>query len=456
MKKLKETAAGGSTAAHSIAVRTDGNRIGGMQSRPLGLKDFMVQFYSKVNNRNKFHTVKLESSISNMEKLTEASDHPFQYTDALSKFKGAEMDGEYDQRDTVSFGIEDDSGAFMKITVPLVQAEKFETRVAQALAEVQEFKKTGRGEDKSLAELLYELKDQFTIVSAEFPTIPKDAIYNASQIDEQPETNDDEDVDFDPEEGDEESGDEFGDAEDVDAGDEVEGDEEMDLDDEEIGDDFDEESAGTDKEELLQSVLSMIKSNNEKEIAEYRAEEEKAKARQAELAMKSAQQTQAEQEQMVAAQAEMEAHKDAEKKAKEMADMVKFKYKKKKGLMDSYKPPFTRILREFNEQESVGSLRRQMAMIPQKYQTDPSDDPETRRYKNQMMGLEQRNMRLRMRAAQMREREEQRQRNKEQEQEQNQERGQDQEQRGSNQMTRPNSTQARQQAQGQQPNGDEL
>ena len=413
-RKIKETAAAGSIGAGSVAVRHDRIGDGEMRTR-MSLKDFMNKFHSGLNNRYKFHRVNMDGSIK---QISESTRFPYQVDDAVSRLKGMELDGSFQDADVITYGIQDDQGILMTVTVPMDQAEQFERHVAQELASVQEFKKTGRGEDKSLAELLYDLKDQFTIVNAEFPTIPRDAVYNADEITEdmpEDELGDDEiddlegDEDFDDEDGD------FGDEED------------FDPDDEEIGDDFESESGS--KEDLLISVLNMLKSQNEKEIAQANAEAEQARARQAELALKSSEDEMATQEQMISAQAEMEAEKDKEKKAKELADLAKFNYKKKMGESAGMSSTLRSVLLELDANDTMASLRRQMPVIMQKYRIDPNDDAETQQFKRRQLQNARRELRIQMQAAREREDYEATQQDQEQ---------QDQEQNAQDQQPRTN------------------
>lgn len=411
MGKLKETAAGGSTGAGAIA-NTPSNRLGGMQTR-MSLKKYMLDFYGRVTNRNKFGRVEdhLKGSIS---KISESAAYPYQLDDATSRMKsmqrsGMQQTGKHDDADSISYGVEDDMGNLMLVTVPLEQGEELERRVAQALADVLDYKKTGQGENKTLAELLYELKDEFTIIDAQFPTIPKDAVYNADEI-SLPEDNGNQGQDFPEETTGDEMGDEEGEMDDNEGtGDEefpddMEGD--QDPEDEDIGDDFDEETE--DKESLLTSVLSMLKTQNEKEIAQAKAEEEKAKERQAELALKASKKELESQEEMVAAQAEMEAEKDKEKRAKEMAELAKFNYKKKKGMSEGFSPMFKSTLLELDSEETTRSIRQQMTILPSKYQPEPGDTPEQVRHKRRQQQFAMRELRTQLRAAQNRENYEQR------------------------------------------------
>ena len=377
-EKINETAAAGSIGAHSIAVRQD--RLGGMRSR-MSLKDFMHKFHSGLTNRYKFHAVNMEGSIKS---ITESSRFPYQVDDAVSRLKGMETIANRPETDVITYGVEDDDKVMMKITVPIEQSEDFEREVAQALADVLDYKKTGKGEDKSLAELLYELKDQFTIISVEFPTIPKDAVYNADEVTEGlPEEDDLDDVD---------------DTEGID--DELDDEEGFDPEDEELGDEFE---GGDSKEDLLNSVLGMLKSQNEKEVAQANAEAEKAKAKQAELALQASNHEMQRAEEAVASQAEMEAEKDKEKDAKRMSEIAKYNYKKRMAEGTGFSSMFRELVLELDTNDTVQSLRRQMSIVPMRYRSEPDDNAETKRFNSGQQRLAMRELRVKLRAARERE-----------------------------------------------------
>ena len=393
MTKIDETAAAGSTSAGSIAT-VPSNRLGGMQTR-MSLKDFMLKFHDGITNRYRFKPIQMEGSVESFEAITESTAYPDQVRDATSRLKDMQSTSEYDAADVISYGVRDDTGNMMLITIPLQQSEEFEQRVAQALADVLDFKKTGRGENKSLAELLYELKDEFTIVACEFPKMPKDAVYNADEITE---------ADPEADMGDDEFGDDpeaTGDMDDIEADMDTDmGDGEVDPEDEDMADDFD---AGESKEDLLTAVLGMLKSQNEKETAQANAEAEKAKAQQAALAQKSSEDEVARQEEFIAAQAEMDAVKDKEKKAKELKDLATFRYKKRMGLSEGFSEAFTDIILELDPNDTPQTLRRQMTNSREKWRVEPEDDQKTRIYKQNMKRAEQKELRTRMQAAKDRE-----------------------------------------------------
>jgi len=392
MDKVNETAAAGSTTAHSIAV-VPSNRLGAMQSR-MSLKDFMLNFYNNVKKGSKGYTpvpLKLQGSIS---KINESASYPFQLDDATSRLKSMEKNSGYEPTDVISYGIQDDMGNLMLVTVPMEQSEELERRCAQALADVLDYKKTGNGENKTLAELLYELKDEFTIIDAQFPTIPKDAVYNADEISTLPEAEDES-----PEGmgGEDEMGGEG--PEDM-GGEGPEGPEGMDGklgdDDADIGDDFGEEP---DKESLLISVLGMLKSQNEKETAQAKAEEEKAKAHQAEIALRSSKNEMASQEEMISAQAEMDAEKEKEKRVKERAELAKYNYKRKRGMGEGFSSIFTSMILELDVNDTTASLNREKMIMIQKYKLGKTDTPEERAHKQKQFQAAKRELQAKMRAA---------------------------------------------------------
>lgn len=393
MDNIDETAAAGSTGAGSIAT-VPSNRLGGMQTR-MSLKDYMLKFQKGVKNRYRFQNISMEGSIGSMEKLTESSGYPDQLRDVTSRLKDLQNTGEYSDQDIISYGVRDDTGTMMIVTVPLQQSEEFEQRVAQSLADVLNFKKTGKGEDKSLAELLYELKDEFTIITAEFPKLPKDAVYNADEITEaEPGLDDQESDDM----GDDTDGDTG------DLGDDLGGDDSDDLgddlssEDDNMADDFD--AGGESKEDLLVSVLGMLKSQNEKETAQADAEKAKAEARTAELALQSSKDTVAKEEEMIAASAEMDAQKDMEKRAKEAKEIATFNYKKKmRQKNEGFSDIFTGIILELDANDTPQTLRKQMSNVRLKYKTDPNDDIETKQFKQQQQQAERKELQVRMRAA---------------------------------------------------------
>lgn len=86
----------------------------------------------------------------------------------LSKLKAAEKKESIDRRNTETFGLEDDKGRLVRVTVPVDQADNFE-QVLQHIVS-----KRDENEPTEVAELLFDLKNQFTFVDIEWPDIEED------------------------------------------------------------------------------------------------------------------------------------------------------------------------------------------------------------------------------------------------------------------------------------------
>ena len=408
---LNETASGGAIGSGGIAVRTDGAIIAPQER--LRLQNYLKKFSKRVTNRYKFHTV-TPFPI----KVTEA----FDLQDVLSRLRGVEGKA-YGSRDNVTYGVEDDEGNIMKVTVTKDQAIDFESTLAQELADIEAFSVNGaEGSDISMAELLYNLKDKFNIIDVEFPKIPTDVVYNADQAtykagDDVP-ANDQVDDN------------QVGSPDGLDGGlegDELDGEDDgfgpisnknapMDLNDVEGGDEFGEEGAllgdddteGLDgelppegdaegvedfeepaqEESILDKVLTMLKAQAEAQTAQANAEAERARADQAEYSARAANATIAQEEEL----ARMEA--GIEKQAKRLADIAKYRVQQANGI---------RGVNEGSENESEASIRREMASLAQKWAVEPTDDPDTRTYKNLQKANETRELQARMRSVKTRE-----------------------------------------------------
>lgn len=464
-QKLNETAGGGAVGAGGVAVRTDGPGISGKQRR--SLQDYLRKFQKRVVNRYKFAPV-TPFPI----RLGEA----FDLQDVLSRLRGIEGKA-VEPRDNVTYGVEDDEGNIMKITVRKDQAAEFEAVLAHELADIEAFSVTGdEGKDVSMAELLFNLKDKFDIIDVEFPKIPTDVVYNADQATVQPASqmpaNDQ--VTDDQTNGDAMGGD-LGMG--MDGEDELapvaNGNDRMNLDDI-SGDGIDDLEGGdvsgmgggmgggegegglddlepegdadgvegfeeppADEGSILDRVLDMLKAQAEAETAKANAEAEKYRADQAESSARAANATIAQQEELARMEADMEKQKDKEKQAKTLADIAKYRVQKASGM----------TMNEGDEGETVAMVRKLMSQLPVRWQVLPTDDVATRKYKNTMMANQMRELQARMRSARTREIYAKEQRDKGQDpnqQQQNQQGNQQQNQQG-NQQQQPNGQQGNQQ-----------
>lgn len=383
--KVQETAAAGSVGAHSVAVRFDSKeREDYPTKKRAGLLDFL-QKNKKIANGLNMREIKTPFAISIKEDVS--------LDQIYSKLGGVSNQSRMHEDNTQTYGVEDDEGNLMKITVRGDQQEEFETALAQELAEVEEYKMTGRGSggNISMAEVLYNLKQNFDIVNVEFPEIPKDKVYNADKV------SDPQDVDTevapDPEapegeldgfddEGLENTENPEGDLEDVDFGDdeglEGEGEEEEDL-----GTEFGEE--GEEEESMLKKIISMLSSEAEARRAQYEAEAEKSRALQAKYSMKAAQEEMDNQEELARMETEMKQQKEKEKEAKKLADLARFKMRGNvaEGKAGGFGEFLTNLL-ELDDLDSEAALRMQRRQVQQ------IEDPTERRLYQQSLNAKRR------------------------------------------------------------------
>lgn len=467
-EKLNETAGGGAVGAGGVAVRTDGPGINGKQRRRL--QDYLQRFNKRVVNRYRYHEV---PSTPFPIRVNEA----FDLQDVLSRLRGIEGKSA-EPRDNVTYGVEDDEGNIMKVTVRKDQAAEFEAVLAHELADIEAYSVTGtQGKDVSMAELLYNLKDKFDIVDVEFPKIPTDVVYNADKATVQPasELPANDQVDDSMTNGDATAGDDLGldgaapggedefgpiasgnepidlnDVEGVDdlggeggqlAGGEEGGDLENPLEPEGDGEgveDFVEPPA--DEGSILDKVLDMLKAQAEAQTAQAQAEAEKYRADQAEYSARAANATIAQEEELARMEAEAEKQKERQKDAKRLADIAKFRVSQASGL------------REGDEGETPAMISRLIAQLPQKWEVFPDDDEATVAYKRTQQTNQLRELQARMRTARTREIRANQLRQQDKNQDPNAQ-NQRQQQQGQQQQQQQQGQQ--QQQQGQQQNGNE-
>lgn len=364
----------------------------------------------------------IKSKIKRFFGLGEAVD----LNDVSSRFKDLQTGATED--DTVTYGVEDDQGNLMKITVKSDIAKDFEDRLAQEIQKNAEFEadinKIPNRNTPSMAEVLFKLKDEFEIIDVEFPSIPKNTVYKAAGVDmREPESgvgqtdleNDlgYEDDEFgmdgeggaDGEMGGMEGGDDFGGASGEDEfglgggeGDDLaspEGDMggedgmtppgEDDFSDDESVEDFSSSGAPTGGTEgLLSAILQMLQADAEAKKAQAEAEAEKAKALQAEYSAKAATASIAQQTELIAMEQDIAKQKEKEKEARKLADLAKFQVKKSNSFTSeaaNANDAVDKILLELavtDNMQTVMAARRQLNM---EYRILPTDDEATKKYK---------------------------------------------------------------------------
>lgn len=153
---LKEDAAAGSVSATAIAgVRS---RLGGRIKRIVPMTNKKKELDAK--------TIK-ESSFSSFLKEFANDPTPVDIIGKLSQ--NAKQSDDLDGDGVATYGLETEDGGIVKVLVAREQAKDFEKALSDALQEL--------GDDNNaqdIAELLFDLNDQFHIVDVVWPTIQED------------------------------------------------------------------------------------------------------------------------------------------------------------------------------------------------------------------------------------------------------------------------------------------
>lgn len=226
-------------------------------------------------------------------------DPKFDSSQVLSKLKGLENKEQVDNRDTTTFGLEDEDGNLVRVTVKAEQAEDFERTLQAFMANAeQEEERT-----PDVAEILFKLKDQFEIVDVEWPDIEEDA----EEVQDIEGAGGEPGADGMAPEG-----------SDMDMGDGGEGaDMDMDM------------AGGADTssvEDLLTQVIDMMKADAEARKAEARAREAEAKTKEADARVAQSMARVKREEQYLDMESYEKAKKEEEKEAKRLARLAKWKH----------------------------------------------------------------------------------------------------------------------------------
>lgn len=309
---INEIAAGGSTGAGAIG-GFRGSLFGGRPvTRPIPRKIPLIK-YSRVKEgtlnsggvidverdrrRGQSQLQRAMSLIS--EDLTGATD--FDAADVLSKLEAAEKKAET-EKDTATFGLENEDGSVVRVYVRKEQAEEFEQALAQLLAG-EDNDEDNENTSLEIAEVLFKLKDQFDIVDVDWGDIPEDEEQEQTVGEEQPAEGEDAEGELPPEEG-------------------MEGENPE-------GELPPEEGMGEDQaKSALDAVIDMMKADAKAKQAEAEARAAEARAREAEWTAKAAAQKVKQEEEIL----DMETHEkeiqQQEKEAKRLAKLAKYRHDK--------------------------------------------------------------------------------------------------------------------------------
>lgn len=239
-------------------------------------------------------------------------DQKFDQSDVLSKLTAAQKKAE-NEDDATGFALEDEEGRIVKVFVAPEQAEDFEQALGAALVGPED-EDANADEDATsveIAEILFNLKDRFTIVDVEWPEIEEDQ-EEPVEGDAETDLDDDLEGETDGEEGEGEEGD------DLDMEAELQGDEE-DLDAEGM-------EGGEDPMSALKSIIDLLKSQADAQKAEAQAKEAEANADEAKHNAAAATAKVKQEEEVLDMEAYYDEKNQADKEAKKLAKLAKWKH----------------------------------------------------------------------------------------------------------------------------------
>lgn len=286
---INEMAVGGSVGGGAVAA-TPSNLFGQGTLISRASKDSKRK---KVRSRRENEEQSADKGlelIRTIDRLSEANtgENKFNMADVLSKLDAAEKKAKVNG-DTVTFGLEDEDGNVIKVHVRADQAKEFETALANMLAG-QDENEDDENNSLEIAEVIFNLKDKFDIVDAEWPEITGD--------EEEQET---------VEPGEEEAPPEGAEPE-------MEPDAELEM----------EPEKGA--ESALQQVIDVLKADAEAKKAEAEAKTAEARAKEAEYTAQASANKVKQEEEILDMEAYYKQKKEKEKEAKTLAQLAQYKH----------------------------------------------------------------------------------------------------------------------------------
>lgn len=228
--------------------------------------------------------------------------------DVVSKLDAAQKKSKI-EKDTRTFGLEDDKGNVVRVYVRSDQAEEFETALEQLLAGSDE-NDDKQNTSMEIAEVLFKLKDKFDIVDVNWGDVPQD-----------------EEEEQEVEGGEGQEGQEGQD-----------GDESKNGKEGELPDGMEQDAAGAEAggsagdesgaQSALDKVIDMMKADADAKKAEAKAREAEARAKEAEYAARAASSKVKQEEEVLDMETHEKEQKDIEKEAKQLARLAKYRHQK--------------------------------------------------------------------------------------------------------------------------------
>ncbi len=252
----------------------------------------IIKFANNQSNPKKKRNKKLgiSEAFRVLEDLSpDRVDKNFDTSEVIAKLKSLENKESVNFDDGVTFGLVDTNGGIVKVTIPRDQSAGFEQDIQHLMGEYDESESA-----PEIAEILYKLKNNYTIVDVEWPEVEEDQEESASQLDP-------------GEEG-------------------VPGEEGMPG--EEAGADMmGGEQPGTESiTSLLQQVIDMMKTDADARKAEAQAREAEFKTRQAVAARGQAMARVKQEEQFLDMEEYNKNKKERERESKRLAQLAKWKH----------------------------------------------------------------------------------------------------------------------------------
>lgn len=297
---LIEDAAAGATSAGAVA---------GVRA-PLGAKTV-----GKKKKKRKMRRRAQPTGAVFAMRFEGVEDETFDSADVISKLKNAEQKADHEE-DSTGFALEDEDGNIVKVFVAADQAKDFEGALGAALAgEDEDDEEAGDNENTSLeiAEVLFGLKDRFTIIDVEWPNIEEDEEEEVDQVEGEPAEGGDAEGDLDPDiEG--------GEGEDDGMEAALQGGEEGGLEDMEGGMEEDPTASALDK------VIDLLKAQADAQTAEANAKEAEANAEEAKHNASAAEAKVKQEEEVLDMEAYYDDQKKLDKESKQLSKLAKYKH----------------------------------------------------------------------------------------------------------------------------------
>ena len=162
IKHLQEDAAAGAVAASAVAVNAT-PLFADMVRRSKQKKVKIHQYTTQPTQKRKLGIKEL-FVVNKNTPIQETSDS-FDTTSVMAKLQDLEKKDDAELLPTTTFGLEDDTGNIVKVSVPVDQAKEFEHELQSALT---------TDDSSDIAELIFNLKDRFDIINVEWADIDED------------------------------------------------------------------------------------------------------------------------------------------------------------------------------------------------------------------------------------------------------------------------------------------